>query len=70
MAFGGTGTPRDKELSRLKRELAWVKADGGRCPAKWVTDITEIKTRQGKLSLCIVLDLFDQRIVGWPMHHR
>ncbi len=37
---------------------------------KWVTDITQIKTHQGKLYLCIVLDLFDQRIVGWSMHHR
>ena len=37
---------------------------------KWVTDITEIKTPQGKLYLCIVLDLFDQRVVGWSMHHR
>ncbi|WP_087944982.1 IS3 family transposase [Xanthomonas phaseoli] len=37
---------------------------------KWVTDITEIKTRQGKLYLCIVLDLYDQRIVGWSMHDR
>ncbi|MBN4953748.1 IS3 family transposase [Stenotrophomonas maltophilia] len=37
---------------------------------KWVTDITEIKTGQGKLYLCIVLDLFDQRVVGWTMHHR
>ena len=26
--------------------------------------------RQGKLCLCIVLDLFDQRVVGWSMHHR
>ncbi len=37
---------------------------------KWVTDITEIKTQQGKLYLCVVLDLFDQRVVGWSMHHR
>ncbi|CCP18714.1 putative transposase [Stenotrophomonas maltophilia RA8] len=37
---------------------------------KWVTDITEIKTQQGKLYLCIVLDLYDQRIVGWSMHVR
>jgi len=37
---------------------------------KWVTDITEIKTQQGKLYLCIVLDLYDQRIVGWSMHAR
>jgi len=36
----------------------------------WVTDITEIKTPQGKLYLCIVLDLYDQRIVGWSMHDR
>lgn len=34
---------------------------------KWVTDITEIKACQGKLYLCIVLDLYDQRIVGWSM---
>lgn len=37
---------------------------------KWVTDITEVKTGEGKLYLCVVLDLFDQRVVGWSMHHR
>ncbi|WP_243352114.1 IS3 family transposase [Stenotrophomonas acidaminiphila] len=37
---------------------------------KWVTDITEIQTQQAKLYLCVVLDLFDQRIVGWSMNHR
>ena len=37
---------------------------------KWVTDITELKTGEGKLYLCIVLDLFDQRVAGWSMHHR
>ncbi len=35
-----------------------------------MTDITEIKTQQGKLYLCIVLDLYDQRIVGGSMHAR
>ncbi len=35
-----------------------------------VTDITELKTGGGKLHLCIVLDLFDQRVVGWSTHHR
>ena len=29
-----------------------------------------IITQQGKLYLCIVLDLYDQRIVGWSMHAR
>ena len=37
---------------------------------KWVTDIAEIKTQQSKLYLCVVLNLFDQRVVGWSMHHR
>jgi len=37
---------------------------------KWVTDITEIRTGQSKLYVCIVLDLFDHRVVGWSMHHR
>ena len=38
--------------------------------AKWVTDITEIKTGEGKLYLCVVLDLFCHRVLGWSMHHR
>jgi putative transposase len=37
---------------------------------KWVTDITEIKTDEGKLYLCVVMDLFHKIIVGWSMHHR
>ncbi len=37
---------------------------------KWVTDITEIPTQEGKLFLCVVLDLFSKLIVGWSMHHR
>lgn len=37
---------------------------------KWVTDITEIATLEGKLWLCVVLDLYSQLIVGWSMHHR
>ena len=37
---------------------------------KWVTDITEIATLEGKLYLCVVLDLFSKLIVGWSMHHR
>ncbi len=34
---------------------------------KWVTDITYIYTAQGWLYLCIVLDLFSSKIVGWSM---
>lgn len=37
---------------------------------KWVTDITEVKTGEGKLFLCVVIDLFSKLVVGWSMHHR
>ena len=31
----------------------------------WVTDITYIKTHEGWLYLCVVIDLFSRRVVGW-----
>ena len=34
---------------------------------KWVTDITYIRTVEGWLYLCVVLDLFSKRVVGWSM---
>lgn len=37
---------------------------------KWVTDITELKTGEGKLFLCVVIDLFSKLVIGWSMHHR
>ena len=30
----------------------------------WVTDITYIKTHEGWLYLCVVIDLFSRRVVG------
>jgi putative transposase len=33
----------------------------------WVSDITYISTREGWLFLCIILDLFSRKIVGWSM---
>lgn len=38
--------------------------------SKWVTDITEVATLEGKLYLCVVLDLFSKLVIGWSMHHR
>lgn len=37
---------------------------------KWVTDITEIATLEGKLFLCVLLDLYSKLVIGWSMHHR
>jgi putative transposase len=36
----------------------------------WVSDITYIKTYEGWLYLCIVLDIFSRSIVGWSMGQR
>src|SRR5690606_16294318 len=35
--------------------------------AKWVVDITYLRTGEGWLYLCAVLDLFSNKIVGWSM---
>ena len=37
---------------------------------KWATDITFIRTAEGWLYLCIVLDLYSDIVVGWSMSHR
>ncbi len=37
---------------------------------KWVTDITEVLTDEGKLYLCVVVDLYNKLVAGWSMHHR
>jgi putative transposase len=33
----------------------------------WVTDITEHPTREGKVSCCVVLEVFSRRVVGWSI---
>jgi putative transposase len=36
----------------------------------WVSDITYIWTTEGWLYLCVILDLFSRRVVGWSMNQR
>jgi putative transposase len=36
----------------------------------WVSDITYLKTKQGWLYLCVVIDLFSRKIVGWSLQKR
>src|SRR5699024_1540505 len=31
----------------------------------WVTDITYIKTGEGWLYLCVMIDLFSRKVIGW-----
>ena len=36
----------------------------------WLTDITEHWTREGKIYLCAIKDVFSNRIVGWAIDER
>eukprot|EP01035_Chromulina_nebulosa_P025655 gene25655-33502_t len=36
----------------------------------WVTDITYIRTVEGFAYLCVVIDLYSRRIIGWAMQSR
>lgn len=62
---GKPGLPPPGVENRLERDFVALEPE-----TKWVTDITEIKTFEGKLFLCVVLDLFSKLVIGWSMHHR
>src|SRR5699024_12052402 len=36
----------------------------------WVTDITYIKTGEGWLYLCVMIDLFSRKVIGWHTSSR
>ncbi len=36
----------------------------------WVTDITYLRTHEGFAYLCVVIDLFSRRVVGWAVQSR
>ena len=37
---------------------------------RWVADITEFSTQEGRLYLAAVMDLYSRRIVGWSINNR
>ena len=37
---------------------------------KWLSDITYIRTDEGWLYLCVILDVFSRQVVGWSMSDR
>lgn len=41
------------------------------CPNRvWVSDITYIYTEEGWLYLCVIIDLYSRKVVGWSMSNR
>lgn len=62
---GKPGLPPAGVQNLLERDFLALEPE-----TKWVTDITELKTDEGKLFLCVVIDLFSKLVIGWSMHHR
>ena len=60
-----TGERPDGIVNRLQRDFSAETAN-----TKWVTDITYIRTGEGWLYLCVVIDLHSGLVVGWSMSHR
>lgn len=56
------GKPAIVADNQLDRQFDHPKPDYA-----WVTDITDIKTHEGWSYLCVVIDLFSRRVVGWSM---
>jgi len=57
------GTPAHDDL--VRRDFAAAAPN-----ELWLTDITEHRTREGKLYLCAIKDVFSNRIVGWAIDER
>lgn len=65
---GGRGKPGLRPIgiaNHLQRDFTATEPE-----TKWVTDITEITTGEGKLYLCVVIDLYSKLVLGGFMHHR
>jgi putative transposase len=64
--FGGQPSARPVGVENLlERDFSANEPE-----TKWVTDITEVGTQEGKLYLCVVVDLYSKLVMGWAMHHR
>lgn len=59
------GKPAIVAENRLEQQFQVAAPD-----EVWVTDITYIKTHEGWLYLCVVIDLFSRRVVGWSAQSR
>ena len=54
----------DYLLNHLERDFTATEPN-----TKWVTDITYIRTGEGWLYLCVIIDLHSRLVVGWSMSH-
>ena len=69
---GLVGLPLKRRFKKANRAITsadLVERSFGRSEPNqlWVTDITEHRTREGKLYCCVVLDVHSRRVVGWSI---
>ena len=66
---GISGRPRYRRVPNVATASDLVERQFGReAPNQlWVTDITEHRTREGKVYCAVVLDTFSRRVVGWSI---
>lgn len=66
---GITGRPRFRKVDNVATASDRVERSFGRSRANelWVTDITEHRTREGKVYCAVVLDAWSRRVVGWSI---
>ena len=69
---GIAGLPGPAKVKRIKGvptadDLVQRKFARNSLDELWVTDITEHKTREGKVYCCCVMDTCSRRIVGWSI---
>lgn len=55
----------DDITNHLNRDFAATEAN-----MKWVTDITYVRTGEGWLYLAVIIDLYDDQVIGWSMSSR
>lgn len=61
-------TISDHELSRSPNIVERRFDEFGHAPNKlWVTDITYVRTHQGWMYLCVFLDVFSRKVVGYSI---
>lgn len=66
---GATGRPRFRNGSNEPSAKDLVDRDFRRDGPNqlWVTDITEHRSREGKVYCAVVMDVFSRRVVGWSI---
>lgn len=66
---GLSGRPKYRKMPNLATAADLVDRDFTRSEPDqlWVTDITEHRTREGKVYCAVVLDVFSRRVVGWSI---